>query len=103
MTSDTKGDSSSTSAHEYMLWLQYAGGQLPIGYGDGVVETVTLFGRKWDLYEGLNGDTGITVHSMLPQEQYDGSFSGNLKDWLTAFVTLGRIGSSTYVNVGNAG
>ena len=104
MTSDTKGDSTSTSAQELMLWLQYEGGQLPIGWSNGAVATVpSLFGTSWKLYEGKNDDTGITVHSMLPDQQFDGGFEGDLKDWLEALVSLKRFADTTYVNVGNAG
>lgn len=104
MTSDTKGDSTSTSAQELMLWLQYEGGQLPIGWASGSVATIdNLYGTSWNLYEGKNTDTGITVHSMLPTTQFDGSFTGDIKDWLEALVTHGTFTDSTYVNVGNAG
>lgn len=104
MTSDTKGDSTSTSAQELMLWLQYEGGQLPIGWADGAVATIdNLYGTSWTLYEGKNTDTGITVHSMLPTTQFDGTFTGDIKDWLSALVTHGTFTDSTYVNVGNAG
>lgn len=104
MTSDTKGDSTSTSAQELMLWLQYEGGQLPIGWGSGSVATIdNLYGTSWNLYEGKNTDTGITVHSMIPTTQFDGSFTGDIKDWLEALVTHGTFTDSTYVNVGNAG
>jgi xyloglucan-specific endo-beta-1,4-glucanase len=103
MTSDTKGDSTSTAAQELMLWLQYEGGQLPIGWGNATATIDSLFGTSWKLYEGLNENTGITVRSLLPEVQFDGSFTGDLKDWLEAMVTLGRFKNSTYVNVGNAG
>ncbi|KUJ15857.1 putative endoglucanase-1 precursor [Mollisia scopiformis] len=103
MTSDTKGDSTSTSAQELMLWLQYEGSQLPIGWGDVVTTIDSLFGTSWKLYEAKNTDTGITVHSMLPDVQFDGSFEGDLKEWLEALVNLGRFTNETYVNVGNAG
>ena len=99
-----KGDSTSTSAQELMLWLQYEGGQLPIGWADGAVATFdNLFGTSWKLYEGKNDDTGITVHSMLPDTQFDGTFSGDLKKWLEVLVNHGTFKESTYVNVGNAG
>ena len=66
MTSDTKGDSTSTSAQELMLWLRYEGGQIPIGYIAGAVATITnLYGKTWKLYQGKNTDTGITVSSLL--------------------------------------
>ena len=103
MTSDTKGDSTSTAAQELMLWLQYEGGQLPIGWGTPAATIDSLYGTSWKLYEGVNDDTGITVHSLLPDVQFDGSFTGDIKDWLEAMVTLGRFTESTYVNVGNAG
>ena len=104
MTSDTKGDSTSSSAHELMLWLQYEGGQLPIGWPAGAVATIdNLYGTSWKLYEGKNDDTGITVHSLVPETQFKGTFSGDIKDWLKALVSHGTFTDSTYVNVGNAG
>lgn len=104
MTSDTKGDSTSTDAQELMLWLQYEGGQLPIGWSAGPVATIdSLFGTSWKLYADKNTDTGITVHSMLPDTQFEGSFEGDLMDWFAALVNLGTFTDSTYVNVGNAG
>lgn len=86
-----------------MLWLQYEGGQLPIGWGEPAATIASLFGTSWKLYEGKNTDTGITVHSMLPDTQFDGTFAGDLKEWFEALITLGRFTDETYVNVGNAG
>lgn len=104
MTSDTKGDSTSTKAQEHMLWLQYEGGQLPIGWANGPTATIgSLFGTSWKLYEDVNTDTGITVRSLLPDKQFEGTFTGDLKEWLEALAKLGRFTNSTYVNVGNAG
>ncbi|KAL9094263.1 MAG: hypothetical protein Q9165_003403 [Trypethelium subeluteriae] len=104
MTNDVKGDSTSTDSHELMLWLQYEGGQTPIGWSKTPAYTVdSLFGTSWKLYEGVNEDTGITVSSLLPDTQFDGSFSGDLMDWFQVFVTRGTFKSSTYLNVGNAG
>lgn len=104
MTSDTEGDSTSAAAQELMLWLEYEGGQLPIGWADGAVATVQeLYGTSWKLYQGVNEDTGITVSSLLPDTQFAGDFSGDVKDWLLALVDLGVFSASTYVNVGNAG
>lgn len=105
MTSDTKGDSTSTSAHELMLWLRYEGGQVPIGYSSGPVATITLYGKTWTLYQGVNDSTGITVSSLLvdPDDQYFGWFSGDIKEWLVAMANQGLFTTSTYVNVGNAG
>lgn len=107
MTSDTKGDSTSTEAQELMLWLAYEGGQVPIGWADGAVATIDgLFGKDgWQLYQGKNTDTGITVSSLLVADdnQFDGDFSGDIKDWLTAMSKQGIYSTGTYVNVGNAG
>jgi len=105
MTSDTKGDSTSSAAQELMLWVRYEGGQVPIGYGDGPKATIKLYGKTWTLYQGKNTDTGITVSSLLvdKNDQYYGSFSGDIKDWLMAMVKQGLFTASTYVNVGNAG
>ncbi|TGO87912.1 hypothetical protein BPOR_0196g00140 [Botrytis porri] len=104
MTNDVKGDSTSSSSQELMLWLQYEGGQLPIGWAGGSVATIdNLFGTSWDLYQGVNDDTGITVSSMLPKTQFEGTFEGDLREWLVALVGQGLFTESTYVNVGNAG
>ena len=104
MTNDIKGDSTSSSSHELMLWLQYEGGQLPIGWTNGPSATIDdLFGTSWTLYEDVNTDTGITVSTLMPAKQFEGSFSGDLKDWLLALVEVGTFKKSTYVNVGNAG
>ncbi|PYI09328.1 iron-sulfur cluster-binding protein [Aspergillus sclerotiicarbonarius CBS 121057] len=104
MTNDIQGDSTSSSSHELMLWLQYEGGQLPIGWTNGAVATIDdLFGTSWKLYEDVNEDTGITVSTLMPETQFEGSFTGDLKEWLLAMVELGRFTKETYVNVGNAG
>ncbi|RHZ61808.1 uncharacterized protein CDV56_106939 [Aspergillus thermomutatus] len=104
VTNDIKGDSTSSSSRELMLWLQYEGGQLPIGWTNGPAATIDhLFGTSWTLYEDVNTDTGITVSTLMPTKQFEGSFSGDLKDWLLAMADLGRFTESTYVNVGNAG
>ena len=86
-----------------MLWLQYEGGQLPIGWGSTLATVPSLYGTLWKLYEGVNTDSGITVRSLLPDTQFEGSFQGDIKDWLEALVALGRFTNTTYVNVGNAG
>ncbi|CAG8067331.1 unnamed protein product [Penicillium nalgiovense] len=103
MTNDIKGGSTSSSSHELMLWLQYEGGQLPIGWTNGPVATIdNLFGTSWTLYEDVNTDTGITVSTLMPTKQFEGSFTGDLKHWLLALAHQGIFTESTYVNVGNA-
>jgi hypothetical protein len=86
-----------------MLWLEYTGGQLPIGWGTVAAKIDNLYGTSWKLYQGVNEDTGITVSSLLPDTQFDGTFSGDIKDWLKALVSVGVFSADTYVNVGNAG
>lgn len=104
MTSDTKGDSTSANAQELMLWLEYTGGQLPIGWVAGPKATIkNLYGTDWKLYQGKNEDTGITVSSLLPDKQFKNTFSGDIKDWLKALANAGVIKDNTYVNVGNGG
>lgn len=107
MTSDTKGDSTSSAAQELMLWLDWEGGQVPIGWADGAVATIDgLFGKDgWQLYQGENTGTGITVSSLLApaDDMFQGAFEGDIKDWLTAISEQGVFTTSTYVNVGNAG
>ncbi|KAF5022702.1 hypothetical protein F66182_5250 [Fusarium sp. NRRL 66182] len=111
MTSDTKGDETSSAAQELMLWLRYEGGQLPIGWDKGPVATINgLYGKNgWKLYQGVNADTGITVSSLLVDKANQfgdytgGSFKGDIKDWLVALSKQGVFSQSTYVNVGNAG
>ena len=87
-----------------MLWLEYTGGQLPIGWPAGAKATIpNLFGTSWKLYQGKNEDTGITVSSLLPDKMFQSPFQGDLKEWLEALVKVGVFKDSTYVNVGNAG
>jgi xyloglucan-specific endo-beta-1,4-glucanase len=111
MTSDTKGDSTSSKAQELMLWLYWHGGQVPIGWAEGPTATINgLFGKDgWKLYQGLNRDTGIVVSSLLAPEDdmfggaEGGQFSGDIKDWLVALAKNGVFEETTFVNVGNAG
>ncbi|KAF2224685.1 concanavalin A-like lectin/glucanase domain-containing protein [Elsinoe ampelina] len=106
MTSDTQGDETSSQAQELMLWLRYEGGQVPIGWSEGPRATVSLYGKDgWELYQGKNADTGITVSSLLaPRDnQYWGYFEGDIKEWLLAMSRQGIFSEETYVNVGNAG
>ncbi|KAF5625541.1 xyloglucan-specific endo-beta-1 4-glucanase A [Fusarium tjaetaba] len=111
MTCDTKGDSTSSNVQELMLWLNWQGVQVPIGWGGGPVATIDgLFGKDgWKMYQGVNADTGITVTSLLCPEdsqfgnEEGGIFEGDIKDWLVALSKEGVFKSNTYVNVGNAG
>lgn len=87
-----------------MLWLDYTGGQLPIGWVGGPTATIAdLYGVSWKLYQGVNEDTGITVSSLLPDTLFTGTFEGDVKEWLMALVELGVFDETVFVNVGNAG
>lgn len=103
ITAPTSGDTSSTATSEFMLWIRIWGNQVPIGYVDGPVATFDLFGASWKLYEGKNPGSGVTVRSMLVDENFDGEFQGDLKLWMDAMVQKGYISDSDYVTVGNAG
>ena len=47
-----------------MLWLEWEGGQLPIGWDAGPAATIdSLFGTSWKVYEGVNTGNGMTVVS----------------------------------------
>ena len=87
-----------------MIWLNWNGGQLPIGWDRGPAATIpNLFGTSWKIYEDINTGNGMTVHSMLPDRQFSGAFSGDLKHAFKALVRLGRFKEGTFVNIGNAG
>ncbi|KAI1149535.1 glycoside hydrolase family 12 protein [Nemania diffusa] len=103
ITAPTPDDTTSTATSEFMLWIRNWGNQVPIGYSRGPVATFELFGAGWKLYEGKNPGSGVTVRSMLVDENYDGEFEGDLKAWLDAMVQKGYISDSDYVTVGNAG
>lgn len=109
ITAPAPGDASSASTAEFMLWLEIWGGQVPIGYSRGPVAALDLFGAAFDLYEGQNPSSGVTVRSALPttgsssSSPFGGVFRGDLKDWLDAMAARGYIRDADYVNVGNAG
>ncbi|KAJ3558623.1 hypothetical protein NPX13_g9672 [Xylaria arbuscula] len=103
ITAPTEGDGTSTASSEFMLWVRIWGGQVPIGYSRGPVATFDMFGATWKLYEGQNPASGVTVRSMLVDDNYDGVFQGDLKEWLDAMAQKGYIADDEYVTVGNAG
>ena len=81
---NTKGDSTSTAAQELMLWLEWEGGQLPIGWDKGPAATIdSLFGTSWKLYEDVNHSNGMTVVSLLSPQP-------SLRQFLNRFETSGR-------------
>ncbi|KAH6660985.1 concanavalin A-like lectin/glucanase domain-containing protein [Truncatella angustata] len=103
ITAPTTGDTTSTATSEFMLWIRNWGNQVPIGYADGPVATLNLFGASWKLYEGKNPNNGVVVRSMLADQDFESEFQGNLKEWLDIMVQKGYISDSEYVTAGNAG
>ncbi|KAF2653857.1 glycoside hydrolase family 12 protein [Lophiostoma macrostomum CBS 122681] len=109
MMGPTAGDYTSSSVKELMLWLWWTGDDLPIGYAEGPVATISLFGKDgWKLYQGMNTQSNQLVSSLLApeDEMYTGNFEGDLKDWFTALSDAGQYQvypSTYYVNVGNMG
>ncbi|KAH8892713.1 concanavalin A-like lectin/glucanase, partial [Thozetella sp. PMI_491] len=100
-TAGLAGDNPGSS--EFMLWIAIWGNQVPIGYAQGPIDVVNLFGISWNLYSGTNPGNGVTVRSMLPNSPINGEFSADLKEWLQYMVTKGFIAATDYVNIGNAG
>ena len=49
-----------------MLWLEWEGEQLPIGWDSGPAATIdSVFGTSWKVYEGVSTGNGMTVVSLL--------------------------------------
>ncbi|RYP45130.1 hypothetical protein DL768_008488 [Monosporascus sp. mg162] len=103
ITAPSAGDTRSTATSEFMLWIEIWGGQVPIGYSRGPVATFDLYGKTFQLYEGENPGSGVTVRSALPESPFGGVFEGDLRDWLGAMAERGYIRDTDFVNVGNAG
>ncbi|KAK8193576.1 concanavalin A-like lectin/glucanase domain-containing protein [Phyllosticta capitalensis] len=106
MTGPKKGDSKTPGqAQELMLWLTWRNNQVPIGFAAGKKATLNIYGKTWSMYQGKNKDTGITVTSLLADQQYSGSFSGNMKDWLLALANQAKLfpPDTTWLNVANCG
>ncbi|RYO74238.1 hypothetical protein DL764_010920 [Monosporascus ibericus] len=103
ITAPTAGDTSSTATSEFMLWIEIWGGQVPIGYSQGPVAKLDLYGTTFQLYEGKNRGSGVTVRSALPESPFGGVFDGDLRDWLGVMAERGYIRNTDFVNVGNAG
>ncbi|RYZ82975.1 MAG: response regulator transcription factor, partial [Proteobacteria bacterium] len=60
--------------------------------------SVYTFKQRLITYQSLKD-----FESQLPDKQFTGTFSGDIKEWLEALVKVGVFKDSTYVNVGNAG
>lgn len=86
-----------------MLWLEWVGGQGPIGTGQATKRILNLYGQDWTLYEGINEDIHVTVRSLLPDKQYNGQFKGDMKEWLMKLVEAGIFRDDAYLIIANLG
>lgn len=91
------------SDHELMLWLEWEGGQLPIGAGGKTIRIRNLYGQDWTLYQGMNTDIGVPVRSLIPDRQYKNSFHGDMKDWLMKLVEARIFREDAYLWTANLG
>ena len=88
-----------------MLWLEWEGGQLPIGWDAGPAATIdSLFGTSWKVYEGVNTGNGMTVvspfySSALPDKNAsDQAAAGLALSAQTCFITQSPSPESQYAD-----
>ncbi|KAF1952207.1 endoglucanase A precursor [Byssothecium circinans] len=74
----TSASGSGSSEYEIMIWLAALGGAGPISATGSPIATVTLAGKSWKLYYGLNGS--MKVYSFVASSQIN-SFNGNLMEF----------------------
>lgn len=91
------------------MWLYWQGDQRPLAWENGTKATFDLYGKTWDMYQGINyhlaDGEGVQVTTIQPQEEYGAtdSWSGDIKEWLEALVTQGVVTDDYYVTNANAG
>lgn len=92
-----------------MLWLYWQGDQRPLAWDNGTKASFDLYGQSWDMYQGVNynlaGGEGVELTTIVPHDEYGaaGSWSGDLKDWLSALVSAGVMTDDYYITNANAG
>lgn len=91
------------SDHELMLWLEWEGGQGPIGTGQPVKRIKNLYGQDWTLYQGMNTDINVPVRSLIPDTPYKNYFAGDMKKWLMKLVEAGIFRDDAYLFTANLG
>jgi xyloglucan-specific endo-beta-1,4-glucanase len=79
---------------EIMVWVHRQNKEDPIGYEEGVADTVTIGDFTWDLYRGNNG--GNEVYSYLRKETADCA-TLDLMDFLDDLVLRGWVDTSKYL------
>ncbi|KAG0142748.1 hypothetical protein CROQUDRAFT_219017 [Cronartium quercuum f. sp. fusiforme G11] len=96
-------DSQKNPEIELMLWLEYEGGQKPIGYGQKSYP-VTLYNRSWILYQGPNKSYhSRMVITLVPDQAFENVFIGDAKVWLMKLVELGKFSSDARITAANMG
>lgn len=95
--------SSSTGSNEYeiMIWLGALGGAGPISSTGSPIATVTLSGKSFQLYYGLNGS--MKVYSFVASSKNENNFSGNLLDFISYLTQNQGMPTSQYLLSSGAG
>ncbi|KAF2676539.1 glycoside hydrolase family 12 protein [Lentithecium fluviatile CBS 122367] len=75
----TSSTASGSAEYEIMIWLAALGGAGPISSSGSPIATVTLAGKSWKLYNGMNGN--MNVYSFVASSQVS-SFSGDLMEFV---------------------
>ncbi|KAH8588477.1 glycoside hydrolase family 12 protein [Bisporella sp. PMI_857] len=98
-TAADQNHATSSGDYELMIWLAAYGSVSPIG---SQIATVSVAGRNWNLYYGLNGS--MKVYSFVTPSGPMNSFNGNLKDFFNYLAnSQGYPASSQYLITFQAG
>ncbi|KAF9885761.1 hypothetical protein FE257_012343 [Aspergillus nanangensis] len=94
--------SSADGDHEYeiMIWLAALGGAGPISATGSPIDTPTVAGQSWDLYEGMNGQ--MQVYSFVASAETE-SFSADLVEFIDYLQTSQGMADSQYLTDVQAG
>jgi xyloglucan-specific endo-beta-1,4-glucanase len=79
---------------EIMVWVDRQNKEDPIGYEEGVQDTVAIGDAEWELYRGNNG--GNEVYSYLRKPSAECA-TVDLKDFLDDLVARGWVDASKYL------
>ncbi|CAG9991032.1 unnamed protein product [Clonostachys byssicola] len=98
MTSVEKDVGEQPNTKEFMLFLKIWGDQRAMGWNDGAIDTLELFGHTFKLYYGVHSTSGQQVFSLEPNTPFEGEFEGDLKEWLQLMVEKGHVTDDEYLN-----
>jgi xyloglucan-specific endo-beta-1,4-glucanase len=87
----TSSSATGSAEYEVMIWLGAFGGAGPISSTGSPIATVTLAGRSWSLYNGLNGS--MNVFSFVAASNVQ-SFSGDLTEFTEYLINNQGLSSS---------